>query len=110
MAYLQDVHVHHGADVCSDHHLPIAKLKVKLKRQKRKKAKSRQYATNRSKNPTTQAGFQTFPSNRFSAPADQVPGSTERWDQLKDAMSNASEDILGFKKSLSLGSVTTHRP
>ena len=100
MPCLQDVHVYHGADVCSDYHLAIAKLKVMFKRQEKKEVKSRQYDTSKLKNPTTQAQFQTFPSNRFSTLAYPMPGSTEWWDRLKDAMSAAGEEILGFKKSL----------
>ena len=81
---LQDVHVYQGADVYIDCYLAIEKFKVKLKGQKKKEEMS---------TPTTQAQFQRFLSSRFSALADWMPGPSEWWDTLKDAMSTAREEI-----------------
>ncbi|XP_058612499.1 uncharacterized protein LOC131527427 [Onychostoma macrolepis] len=97
---LQDVRVYHGADICSDHHLAIAKFKVKLRWKKKKDSKPQWFDTSKLNDAVTGAQFQLFLSNRFSALADPVPGSLDRWDQLKDAMSAAGEEILGHKKSL----------
>ncbi len=97
---LQDVRVYHGADICGDHHLAIAKFKVKLKRKKKKDSKPQQFDINKLNDAVIGAQFLLFLSNRFSALADLVPGSLDWWDQLKDAMSAAGEEILGHKKSL----------
>ncbi|RXN09472.1 craniofacial development 2-like protein [Labeo rohita] len=94
---LQDVCVHRGADICSDYHLTITKFKVKLKRKKKKDSKPQQF--DRSKLNDDRCPVPAVLSNRFSALADLVPGSLDWWDQLKDAMSPAGEEILGHKKS-----------
>ena len=55
-----------------------------------------------------QVHFKMFLRNRFSALANPVPGSTEWWDQLKDTMSTAGEEIFGFRKSLKASWISEH--
>ena len=64
--------MYRGADVCSDHHLSIAKIKIKLKRQKR-------FDISKLKDSVTEAQFETLLRNRFSALADTPPGAPEWW-------------------------------
>ena len=86
--------MYRGADVCSDHHLSIAKIKIKLKRQKR-------FDTSKLKDSVTEAQFETLLRNRFSALADTPPGAPEWWGKkLREAMAAAGEEVLGYKKSL----------
>ena len=55
MPCLQDVRVYQRADVCSDHHLSIAKMKIKLKRQKRKASMLKRFDTSKLKDSATEA-------------------------------------------------------
>ena len=100
MPCLQDVRVYQRADVCSDHHLSIAKMKIKLKRQKRKASMLKMFDTSKLKDSATEAQFETLLRNRLSALADTPPGTPEWWEKLKEAMAAAGEEILGYKKSL----------
>ena len=100
MACLKDVRVYQAADVCSDHHLSIAKIKIKLKRQKRKASMLKRFDTSKLKDSATEAQFETLLRNRLSALADTPPGTPEWWEKLKEAMAAGGEEILGYKKSL----------
>ncbi|XP_066283048.1 uncharacterized protein [Branchiostoma lanceolatum] len=98
--YLEDVRVYRGADVGSDHYLSIAKIKIKLKRQKKKASLPRRFDTSKLKDPATGEQFEASLRNRFSTLADPPPGSTVWWEELKEAMTAAGGEILGYKKSL----------
>ncbi|CAH1239030.1 Hypp5694 [Branchiostoma lanceolatum] len=105
---LEDVRVYRGADVGSDHYLSIAKIKIKLKRQKKKASLPRRFDTSKLKDPATCEQFEASLRNRFSALADPPPGSTVWWEELKDAMTATGEEILGYKKSLREAWISDH--
>ena len=65
MPCLQDVRVYQGADVCSDHHLSIAKIKIKLKRQKRKASMLERFDASKLKDSATEAQFESLLRNRL---------------------------------------------
>ena len=44
--------------------------------------------------------FQRFLQNRFSALADSLPEHCEWWDELKDLIKVAGEEVLSFKRML----------
>ena len=64
---LQDGEVDRGADICSDHHLVIVKIKIRLKRQKKVNKIPKCFDTSKLKNPATRLRFQAMLQNRFSA-------------------------------------------
>ena len=98
---LQDVKVYRGADTCSDYHLVIAKLKIKLKRQKPRAAIRRRFDTTKSKDPKVAAQYSAFMSNKYSALAESPPpGTIEWWEGLKETATAAGEEILGYRKTL----------
>ena len=66
---LQDVRVKRGADVASDHHLLVARLKLKLKRNWTGGTNQRQrYNTTLLNYPTKLEEFTIALSNKFQAP------------------------------------------
>ena len=74
---LKDVKVHCGADICSDHRLVTAKVKIKLKKRKKGKQIPRWFDISRLWEPVTWRRFQTMLQNRFTSLEHNVPGSTE---------------------------------
>ena len=84
----------------NDHQLVIAKIKVKLKGQKRKTINVRRFDTSKLIDPFVESQFWRFLQNRFSALADPLPGPCEWWDELKNLVKPAGEEVCGFKKML----------
>ena len=83
---LQDVRVRRGADVGSDHHLVMANLKLKLRRNGPDKARQQQFDVIKIKEPT----FSLQLKNKFQALVDAeklTPPSTNDinnvWEQIK---------------------------
>lgn len=79
---------------------PLQNCRSSWKGEGRRRKKPRQYDTSKLKDPITESPFQALLSNRLSALAELTPGATEWWDRLKDAISAAKEEILGFKQPL----------
>ena len=77
---LQDIKVHHGADICSNHHFVIDKIKIKLERQKKVKKIPKCFDTSKLKNPAIGLRFQAMLQNSFFALAEPIPAPTEWWD------------------------------
>ena len=73
---MQDILSYRGADVYSDHHLAIAKLKIKLKRQKKKILLSKRFDVAKLKNSEVLERFQASIQNHFDAITDPMPVST----------------------------------
>ena len=74
---LQDMRVYRGADIFSDYQLVTAKIKVKLKVQKRKMINIRRFDTSQLIDPSVGSHSQRFLQNRFSALAHPLPGPCE---------------------------------
>jgi len=64
---LQDVKVHRGADVATDHHLLIAKLRLKLKRHSMKRSQRTKYNVNHLKDQERKNNFSITLTNKYSA-------------------------------------------
>ncbi|VDO89513.1 unnamed protein product [Schistosoma margrebowiei] len=77
---MEDVRTRKRADIASDHHLVVANLKLKLK-----------------KNCNTKIAF----NNRFQALHDQLKGETtmeDNWKSIKEALTSTCQEVLGLQK------------
>ena len=94
---LQDVRVKRGADIGSDHHLVIAKLRVKLVARKRQKNPRVKFDVRKLKQPETKTAFQIALHNRFEALQTEDSQKTvhQSWTILKEATVGACEEVLG---------------
>ena len=98
---LQDVRVFRGADIFSDHHLLVCKLKLKLKAIKKNgNNASRKYDVNKLKNPVKLNEFKIELRNRYQI-LSTIPDHNieEKWEEIKDTYCSTAEKILGFKKN-----------
>ena len=100
---LQDVRVKRGADIASDHHLLVCKLKLKLKRNENIGTfRKKQYNTILLKDPAKQREFQLKLTNKFEAlqnlqEEDEV--SIESiWETTKDVITSTCEEVIGHRK------------
>jgi hypothetical protein len=98
---LQDVRVHRGADVATDHYLVVAVVKVKLKNQTRKKIQ-KVLDVQRLKTAEIQQQFQLELSNRFSTlevqESDNEHGVEEKWRTIKETIVNTAQEVVGFRR------------
>ena len=92
---LQDVRAKRGADVGSDHHLVIGKLKIKLARKDWAKNKRSRFDLNRLHNPQTKLEFQLALTNRFAA-----LDSTETEENIGTLRENIQETIITTCKAV----------
>nr|KAG5692145.1 hypothetical protein BaRGS_020693 [Batillaria attramentaria] len=98
---LQDVRVKRGADVASDHHLLVARLKLKLKKNWTGKTGQRQrYNTTLLKGTTKLHEFQIILSNKFQVLQELLEEETidETWQGVKEAVTSTCKEVLGPKK------------
>ena len=95
---LQDVRVKRSADIGSDHHLVVAKLKMKLSARKKPPNSRIKFDVRRLKARETREAFQLSLHNRFAALATEE-GEEETvektWTGLKEVIIGASEEVLG---------------
>ena len=95
---LQDVRVKRGADVASDHHLLIAKIILKLKKNWTNGGNKRQrFDTNLLKNESKLKEFQINISNKFQILQDLGEEETidQNWKDIKEIFTTACEEVLG---------------
>ena len=100
-----DVRVKRAADVASDHHLVVTRLRLKLKRNwsghERRKAK---YNVNLLRDSTTIEKYKLELSNRYQVlqellGEEEEEASIDReWTSVKDALNKTCEEVLGRKK------------
>ena len=98
---LQDVRVRRGADAASDHHLLVARMKLKLKRNWTGGTNQRQrYNTTLLKDPTKLEEFKISLSNKFQVLHELLEEETinRKWQGVKDAVSSTCQEVLGPKK------------
>ena len=99
---LQDVRAKRGADVGSDHHLVIAKLKMKLTAKKRQQETDcrKRFDVSKLQSQDNRKIFQVTLKNRFEAlqTEETDPDSVEHnWKTFKQATIDACEEVLGRK-------------
>uniref|UniRef100_A0AAV2J1Z3 Reverse transcriptase domain-containing protein n=1 Tax=Knipowitschia caucasica TaxID=637954 RepID=A0AAV2J1Z3_KNICA len=97
---LQDVRVKRGADVASDHHLLVARLKLKLKKSWTGGLSQRQrYNTAALKDTRKQEEFKVTLSNKFQALGELLGEETteQKWQKVKVAVTSTCQEVLGPK-------------
>lgn len=97
---MQDVKVHRGADVGSDHQLVISKIKLKLRTlAKKSDHSSNQFDTFKLKNETYRRKFVLELRNRFQILEDQTEENVENtWNNIKDNFCSTASRTLGYRK------------
>ena len=97
---LQDVRAYRGADVNSDHHLLVATIKLKLRKERSYKAPRRQLDVSKLKCPKTSRQFTLELRNRFAALADAEEDCNveTKWRDIKNTYVETATDILGYKE------------
>ena len=95
-----DVRVQRGADVGSDHHLLIAKFRLRLKRLPTPPRRNRPFAVMKLKEPMMTKQFQLEIQNRFQALAepDEDDEVEDRWTNLKCALTASAETVIGRRR------------
>ena len=98
---LMDVKVKRGADVASDHHLVVGRLKLKLKRNWTGETCQRQkFNTRMLKDAEKLEEYKLTLSNRFQVLEEVLEEETidERWGKVKDTITSTCKEILGHYK------------
>lgn len=100
---MQDVRVRRGADVASDHHLVVAILKLKLKKNWEMARPARQrYNTALLRDDNKKQEFRVSLNNKFQVLQDileEEDGSLEsKWEEIKEAVVETCQEVLGPKK------------
>jgi len=96
---LQDVRVRRGADVASDHHLLVAKLKLKLKKNWAAPTTSRQkYNVGLLKDPDTCRDFSLSLQNKYEVLQELLEDELEmesKWQQVKNVVTETCREVVG---------------
>ena len=107
---LQDVRVMRGADIGSDHHLLIGKVKIKLKRYGNvfcKEGKRMRFQVNLLQDPQKRQEFHLELKNRF-----ELLGTLEdvdvdgQWEKVKEVMKSTCSSVLGEQRKPRSGWIT----
>ena len=97
---LQDVKVYRGADVGSDHHLVLAKIKLKLRKGKFVSNQRPRYNIISLSNPQKKEEYAVTVANRFQAL--EILGDSdnieEHWNKIKGVWRDSCEEVLGRKE------------
>jgi hypothetical protein len=101
---LLDTRAYRGADVNSDHHLIIAKLQLKLKKEADNSKHGRKIINvKRLKEPEIKQKFVIELRNRFRVLEDlnqnEESSLEKKWENIKEVYHNTSENIIEFQKS-----------
>ena len=97
---LQDVRARRGADIGSDHHLVIAKIKMRLSARKTQPNPRIKFNVRKLKQQDTKQAFQISLYNRFQVLQTEEQETVEhRWTTFREAVVGACEDVLGKPKT-----------
>jgi len=91
---LQDVRTKRGADIGSDHHLVVAKLKMRLSARKKQQNSRVKFDVAKLRTPEIREAFQLALHNRFQA-LETEEEVEQNWTGMKEAIIGASEEVLG---------------
>ena len=100
---MQDVRVKRGADVASDHHLVVASLKLKLRKNWMPAQTTRQrYNTASLRDPSKLEDFRVTLSNKFQVLQELLDDNEcpleNKWKEIKEAVTSTCQEVLGPKK------------
>nr|KAG5689204.1 hypothetical protein BaRGS_014860 [Batillaria attramentaria] len=99
---LQDVRTKRGADVASDHHLLVARLKMKLKKNWMESAARRQkYNVSLLKDTQTREKYSLTLRNKFQVLQElheEVADLETRWHKVKETLKTTCQEVVGPKK------------
>ncbi|CAC5411408.1 unnamed protein product [Mytilus coruscus] len=97
---LQDVRVERGADAATDHHLIVAKVKLKLKKHQNIESTGKRFNISMLANKTKKSEFQIELKNRFSTfqnATEEIVKIEDHWQEIKKAFTTACETSVGLK-------------
>ena len=100
---LQYVKVHSGEDVGSDHHLVIAKVRLKLRATSTTKQRRKVFDINKLRAPEVKREFTIELRNCFSALESEDKDGEDQdivettWDNITKAYKEIAESVLGFR-------------
>ena len=99
---MQDVRVQRGVNAASDHHLVLAKMKMKLKKREVKRSTRTQYNVDFLKDRVTTETFRFTAGNKYEAMQDLLDeGNMDidtQWQQIKEMWTSTCSEVLGKKK------------
>ena len=99
---MQDVRVQRGADAASDHHLVLARMKMKLKKREVKRSTRTQYNVDFLQDRVTKETFRLTVRNKYEALQDILDeGNMDidtQWQQIKEMWTSTCSEVLGKKK------------
>ena len=101
---LKDVRAKRGADVASDHHLVVAKLELKLRRNETSQQRRRaRYNVAFLRDVSTAERFRVTLSNRYQVlqelhENDEGLNINSQWMDIKEAINYACEEVVGRRK------------
>ncbi len=92
---LQDVKARRGADIGSDHQLVLGKLTLKLRKNKQRKERERQYDVSKLKDSGVKSDFQTEIKNRFRVLQDEQELNIAKFNEK---IREAADKTLGYRR------------
>ena len=96
---LQDVRVKRGADAASDHHLLVAILKLKLKKNRMETAvKRKKYNVSFLKDAQTREEYRLNLTNRFQVLQELLEEETDlnkQWQNIKETWTSTCQEVVG---------------
>ena len=97
---MQDVRVQRGADAASDHHLVLARMKMKLKKREVKRSTITQYNVDFLKDSVVTETFRLTVRNKCESLQDILnEGNMDtQWQQIKEMWTSTCIEVLGKKK------------
>ncbi|VDP71626.1 unnamed protein product [Schistosoma curassoni] len=100
---MEDVRTRRGADVASDHHLVVANLKLKLRKNWTSGETAQQRFNTASLRDTDKLNeFKIALNNRFQALQDllkeEETSMEDNWEDIKEALTSTCQEVLGLKK------------
>ena len=106
---LQDVKVCRGADVASDHHLLLSKIRLKLKRYSTNPNYRKQFKVEELKNQEVRDRFAVTVSNKYQVLEQLVDDMNieEHWQQIKNIWKDTCSEVLGDKERKNKDWITT---
>lgn len=94
---LQDVRAMRGADVGSDHHLVVGKVRIKLRRAGPPAKQAKRFNVQRLRDPKVKQEFCVNLQNRFQA-LSRDDSIEDQWQQISETYRGCAKEMLGYRK------------